>query len=252
MLRLLIYAVPGAPCFELGEKISDFYDLAYLSIEKVDEKEDSYFDDKIPEIPFDTGDFMSGSESQHFVRDPRSMRIDNELENASAYISDPQDYDDVLSEDEISFVFQDLNQGIIATEIPDRRLIDWATHVIFLEADESGVVDWFSKRRFCPTCTNVHHLEDKPPTVKGKCDRCGSDLARRPEDAPEEIKAQFKAWRNGFWKFEETAKQKEIYKRLNVSKLRDFQDLCSRVNLWVRNDIEYRSDNWWDTAKEIL
>ena len=177
MLRLLIFGCPGSPVFELGEVLSDFYDLTYYTIEKVPDDHQSYFDDKIPEVLFDTGDFSSGSESQHMVRDPHSLRLEKELSEADASIPGSGEYEDCLTEEE-HVLINNITQGIIATDIPDCMMIDWATHVVFLDADENQAIKWFMKRRKCPTCESMYHLEDKPPLVIEKCDRCGSDLIR--------------------------------------------------------------------------
>lgn len=248
MLKLLIYGVPGTPVFEIGERLSEFHELNYYTIEKVPESHDSYFDDKIPEVSFDTGDFMNGSESQHMVRDPGSLRLDKELSDADASIPDAGEYEDCLIIEELACIF-DIKQGVVSTEIPDRKLVEWATHVLFLQADEKKVVSWFNKRRFCPVCETVYHLEEKVPIVLHRCDRCGTDLIQQEKDQPQEIRDQFKAWRNAFWKFEETAKQQGKFKIVNIDKCRDFSDVISRVNLWVRNEIEYQVDSWWEVAQ---
>ena len=96
MLRLLIYGVPGTQIFEVGERLAEFHKLEYFTIEKVPEEHESYFDDKIKSVPFDTGDFMSGSESQNMVRDPKTLALDRELESIDASIPDAGPYEDCL------------------------------------------------------------------------------------------------------------------------------------------------------------
>jgi len=248
-LRLVIYGVPGTSVFEVADRLSSFHELDYFVIEKVAENNSSYWDDTIAQVDFDTGDFTNGSESSHMVRSPGVIRMDKRLEQADASIPDSFGYEDCLSSEELQHVFS-LQQGIVATEIPDRKLVEWASHVVFLYADEKNVIDWFSKRRVCRTCRAVYHLEEKVPVTINRCDRDGSDLVREDKDDPAEIKRQFKDWRNSFWKFEETAKQKGIYKKVNVDKMKDFDDLVSRVNLWTRNEIE-KMETWWDTALEL-
>jgi hypothetical protein len=243
-LRLIIWGTPGSSIFELGEKLSQFHRLDYYTIEKVPDEHDSYFDDHIPTVLFDTGDFSTGSASQHMVRNPQSLALDRELEIANPSVPDSDGYEDSLGDDERAIIGS-IEQGIVVTDIPDLFLLDWATHVLFLYSDEKIVIDWFSKRLKCFTCQSVYHLEEKPPKVRGKCDRCGSPLGRQEQDEPALIKEQFKGWRNSFWKFEETAKKKEIFKILNIDDLRDFQDILSRANLWVINDIVH-FDAWYE------
>jgi len=243
MLRLLIYGVPGTPIFEVGERLAEFHKIDYFTIEKVPENHDSYFDDKIPEVSFDTGDFTNGSDSQHMVRDPKSLVLDEELESAEAGIPDAGPYEDCLNTQE-RFLVESIDQGIVTTEIPDRSLISWATHVVFLKSDERKVIRWFAKRVKCPSCKTVYHIEDKPSKIKGKCDRCGTVLEREEADDPKLIFDQFKAWKSSFWKFEETAKEEGHFKVINIDKMNKFSDLISRVDLYVRDAIT-TSDKWY-------
>lgn len=244
-LRLLIYGNPGTKIFELGGRLSEFHRLDYYTIERVPENHDSYFDDKIETVLFDTGDFMSGSESQHMVRDPKSSRIEKEIGEAKAGIPDAGSFDDFLNQQE-QFIVDSINQGIIVTDIPDLGLVDWATHVVFLYTDEKFLLDWFAKRLVCPSCRTIFHLEEKPPVVRGKCDRCGTVLSRKEEDDPLLIHEQFKAWKSAFWKFDDRARDRE-FKMINVDKVTDFRDLVSRVDLWARDAIVVQ-DGWYSTA----
>ena len=243
MLRLLIYGSPGTPVFELGERLSEFHKLEYFTIEKVPEEHESYFDDKIRAVPFDTGDFMSGSESQNMIRDPKTLALDEELESVDASIPDAGPYEDCLSSQEL-FVIDSIDQGIVTTEIPECSLVVWATHIVFLYADERQVIYWFAKRFKCPTCNTVFHMEEKPPVVKGKCDRCGTVLERQEKDEPRFIQEQFKVWKNSFWKFDEKSKEGR-FKRINVDRMRTFNDMVSRIDLWVRDSI-VTSDSWYN------
>ena len=143
-----------------------------------------------------------------------------------------------------------MRQGIVASDVPDVKLVEWATHVVFLESDEKKVINWFRQRRHCRTCKAVYHLEEKVPVQMNRCDRCGTSLVFDPKDSPAEIKSQFKAWRNSFWRIEETAKRKGIFKKINIDKMKTFNDLCSRINLWVRKEIQI-DNNWWDVALDM-
>ena len=243
MLRLLIAGLPGTPVFELGERLSEFHDLPYLVIEREPSDCDSYFDDKIPEVTLDTGDLSSGSESQTMVRDPNAMEKDKKLDEDLCIETGFKG----LDSDDI-FEVQKIKQGIISTEIPDRRLVLWATDCIFLDADEKNAIDWFSGRRKCISCGNVHHLEDKPSRDPEICDRCGTFLIRLDKDDPNVVRKQFKNWRNDFWRFIETAKKETDYMTYSVHKFRSFSDLCRRIDLKVRESIS--RDNWYLTIKK--
>jgi hypothetical protein len=225
MLRLLVYGVPGTPVFEVSERFAEFHELSFFTIEKIPTTADSYFDDKIPSGYLDTGDMSSGSEQSQLNRNPAATMQDKLLDDPVAASVDYMSLDSA----EIDSI-NDIEQGVIATEIPDSRLVDWATHVVFFNASEKRAIDWFSKRRKCPSCGNVHHLEDKPSRVDGICDRCGTDLVRRPEDNPKAVKRQFMNWRSAFWRVKLTAEKQEKLHIYSVEKFDSLDQLIRKVN----------------------
>jgi hypothetical protein len=154
-----------------------------------------------------------------------------------------------LSKKELGIVFR-IQQGIVVTEIPDLNLVRWATHVCYLNAEENSVVKWFSSRRFCPSCKNVHHLEEKPPRYPDVCDRCGTDLIIQDCDRADNIKRQFKNWRNDFWRFKELSQDSTDYRLFDVSKMHSFDDLTGRVDLWIRDAVD--KNDWYSQAKNDL
>jgi len=239
MLRLLIYGVPGSPVFELAEWASSFHNLPFYTIEHYPEEIDSYFDDKIPAVVLDTGDFSSGSESQSMARDPYSMELDRVLDVPLDIGAD--DYKPIDDED-LAEVFQ-VKQGILVTEIPDLSLIRWSSHILFLNSDEENVVDWFNKRRKCRSCGNVHHLDEKPSRDPEICDRCGTDLIQLAEDYPDNVRQQFMNWRNEFWAFQKTSKKERSYKSIPIDKMDSFYELCLQTERWIRDAIE--KENWY-------
>jgi ribosomal protein S27AE len=246
-LRCVIYGSPGTPVFEIAEKLSEFHQMEFLAVEKVPVESDSYFDDKIPEVDLDMGDFSSGSASQHMVRDPYAIERDKVLDG------DPDieinDYEG-LDKKDLGYIFR-LKQGIIATDLPEINLIRWSTHVIYLYADEKDAIEWFRNRRKCPTCGNIHHLQEKPPKIEGVCDRCGTDLIMMDTDKPDKIKKQFKNWRNEFWRFQETAKLNSRWRTFNIDKFSSFHDLLGNIDLYLRDNIE-NIDNWYGKIKSEL
>jgi len=232
MLRLLMYGVPGTPVFEICERLSDFHDLPFITIEKDTSGLNSYFSDKIPSVRLDTGDLTDGSSSSSFSRDINSFEknryLDIPLNVSIDYLS--------LDDSELSEL-SNLLEGIVATEIPDSRLSNWATHVVFLNCNESSAVSWYSKRLKCPSCGNVHHLEDKPSLVSGICDRCGTDLIRQSTDEPSNIKRQYLNWRNSFWRLK---KSSEDLGKLHIyasDKFPNLDELIKTINRDYRSYI---------------
>ena len=228
MIRLLCVGIPGTPIFELGERVSSFHDLNFMTIERFPSENDTYFDDKIPTQHLDTGDYISGSESQHEERDPLSSYKENEISDLEVpYL------DNKLSDEEMSSVF-DEEEGLVSSEIPDKRLVEWATHVCVLNADTNQAIVWFSGRRKCKSCGAVFHQEDRPPRVNGICDRCGTDLEKIEEDNPENVRELYAQWRKNFNRIKEACAEKANYLQIRVDQCEDFEDICVKVDRWLR------------------
>lgn len=60
-------------------------------------------------------------------------------------------------------------------------------HVVLVKLDNEVIINRLSKRRSCPDCGNIYHLESNPPKTPGKCDKCGTELIQRDDDRPEVI-----------------------------------------------------------------
>jgi adenylate kinase len=60
-------------------------------------------------------------------------------------------------------------------------------HVLALEVPTAILVGRLSGRESCPKCGATYHSLSQPPKVKGICDKCGSALVSRPDDAPERV-----------------------------------------------------------------
>ena len=62
-------------------------------------------------------------------------------------------------------------------------------------------------RRVCPKCGATFHTDHNPPKVEGICDKCGAELIRRKDDAPETVQARLKVYH------EQTEPLKDYYLR---------------------------------------
>ena len=68
-------------------------------------------------------------------------------------------------------------------------------HVLHINLEDDVIIDRLSKRRSCPRCRAIYHLENKPPKTKGKCDVCSTSLVQRNDDKPEVIKRRLEVYR---------------------------------------------------------
>lgn len=66
--------------------------------------------------------------------------------------------------------------------------------VLSLEVSDKRIVDRMSGRRVCPKCGATFHTDHNPPRVAGICDKCGAELIRRKDDAPETVAARLKVY----------------------------------------------------------
>ena len=235
-LRILLTGLPGTPVFEIGERLSSFHNLDFITVERDPEGSETYFEDKIDATYLDVGDMTSGSDSEHMARDVRGREKERKMDSVHVPVIH------LMDEDEIADVTQE-EEGVCSTELPDERLVPWATHIILLDADTSEAVKWFSGRRKCYSCGAVYHVEDRPSKVSGICDRCGADLRKKPSDSPSVVREAYKSWRRMFSKIEEHSSDVNFF-RVRVDKARDFEHILITVDRWVRDSMGLTSPTW--------
>ena len=81
-------------------------------------------------------------------------------------------------------------------------------HVVSIEVDDAVIEGRMTGRRVCSTCGASYHIVTKAPKVEGKCDRCGSDLTIRKDDAPETVRRRLEVYH------EQTEVLKDFYAKL--------------------------------------
>jgi adenylate kinase family enzyme len=234
-IRILLYGLPGTSIHALSQKIGEMHNLDVFTVLK-DPEEKGYVEDKIEDKRLDTGDMSSGSESQQMARDLRASEKDRKMDSVSV-----TEVDD-LTEEELNEIYAE-TQGICATEVGDARLVEWATHVILLDAETDMAVQWFSGRRKCFTCGSIYHLEDKPSKVAGICDRCGTDLRKKTTDNKEVVEAVYAEWHRLFLDIKDMSKKKNFLK-IRVDRARDFEHIFLAADRWLRNQIGQKISDW--------
>jgi adenylate kinase len=73
-----------------------------------------------------------------------------------------------------------------------RRRVD---RVVVFDAREESLVERLSGRRSCPECGAVYNVHVNRPAVAGRCDRCGTALVHRADDAPETVRRRLVVYR---------------------------------------------------------
>lgn len=66
--------------------------------------------------------------------------------------------------------------------------------VIYIKVSDKELLRRLSGRLVCPSCQIPYHTIESPPRVRGRCDHCGSELQKRPDDAAEAIKKRLEVY----------------------------------------------------------
>ena len=66
--------------------------------------------------------------------------------------------------------------------------------VVYIKVGDIELLRRLVERWICPSCQAPYHITDSPPKVPGKCDQCGSELQKRPDDTPEAIKKRLEVY----------------------------------------------------------
>ncbi|GGE54541.1 adenylate kinase [Pullulanibacillus camelliae] len=62
--------------------------------------------------------------------------------------------------------------------------------VLYINVDESMLLERLTGRRVCSKCGATYHVIFNPPKVEGVCDKCGGELLQRDDDKEETVKAR--------------------------------------------------------------
>ena len=67
---------------------------------------------------------------------------------------------------------------------------------INFNTSDEVVIRRLSGRRVCRSCGAIYQVENMPPKVKGKCDKCGGELYTRDDDTIESIKNRLRVYKD--------------------------------------------------------
>lgn len=241
-VRILLLGMPFTPIFELGERLSEYHNMDYFTIEREnDYKNIDYFSDKIPAIYLDTNDFMTGSESSQGPRDPMSTSKMKALDEISVPLPE-----DPLSDEERGSLMEH-HRMIVASQVLDPWLAtEWADVVLYLKVNDRKAADWLSKRRKCPSCGAAYHLEDRPMSAGELCDRCGTTVVMLDKDRPENVRKQFQAWRSRAYRIELSFRDlgNEKFATIDIDKVTNFDEIVKLAERFLRKKINRSRVNW--------
>lgn len=108
----------------------------------------------------------------------------------------------------------------------ERAALDRALR--FLLADEA-VLERMSGRRSCKGCGTPYHVRFRPPRVEGRCDRCGGDVVRRADDAPEVVRERLALHRRDEAGLVEFYRRRAVLREVEASG--SIEEVAGRVEL---------------------
>jgi adenylate kinase len=62
--------------------------------------------------------------------------------------------------------------------------------VIAFDVPDNAIVERITGRRSCPKCQTPYHVRFVPPKKAGFCDKDGTELAQRPDDAEDRVRTR--------------------------------------------------------------
>lgn len=68
--------------------------------------------------------------------------------------------------------------------------------VLSIEVADEKIVERMSGRRVCTECGSTYHVIYTPTKVSGVCDKCGTELTIRKDDAPETVLSRLETYHN--------------------------------------------------------
>ncbi len=135
---------------------------------------------------------------------------------------------------EKGFILDGYPRNMFQAEFLDKILAERGidlTHVILVVLDDRIIVQRLSKRRSCPKCGAIYHLESKQPKKHGLCDNCEAKLVQRDDDKEEVIKHRL-----------------EVYAKQTAPLIKKYRD--QGVLVEISGEVPF--DNIRDNLKEIL
>jgi adenylate kinase len=65
---------------------------------------------------------------------------------------------------------------------------------VYIKVSTEELVKRLGGRLICRNCQTPYHEINSPPKVAGRCDQCGGELYRRPDDAPQTVRKRLEVY----------------------------------------------------------
>lgn len=136
-------------------------------------------------------------------------------------------------------IFDGFPRNLEQAEALDKALADQGKAIdkaVHINVPEEELLKRLSRRWICRNCQTPYHEVNSPPTVQGKCDKCGGELYQRPDDKVETIKERLKVY------FAQTAPLIDYYskagKLLEVDGTGNAEEVSKRIISGLRRIVK--------------
>ncbi len=136
--------------------------------------------------------------------------------------------------DENDYVFDGYPRNLEQAEAFDKEIIEGRKYyAVYLDIDESVVVNRIINRRSCSICSAIYNLNDGAPQNEGICDKCGGTLTQRDDDTEAIIRNRLDVYNSTISDVVEYYKTKGVLKVVDASNgpERTFEEMVEIINI---------------------
>lgn len=105
---------------------------------------------------------------------------------------------------------------------------------ILIEAPRKELMQRLSGRWICRKCQAPYHLQNNPPKVSGRCDKCGGELYQRDDDKSETVEKRLEIYYSQSQPLFDYYQQRG--KLIKVDGNKSLEDVYCAVEAIVKND----------------
>ena len=115
-------------------------------------------------------------------------------------------------EGEGGFLLDGFPRTLTQAEACDREMVESGgiDRVLYINVNTEELFRRLAGRWICRSCQTPYHEQSSPPTVAGKCDRCGGKLYQRDDDNSEAVQKRLGAF------FKETEPLVQFYREAGI------------------------------------
>jgi len=115
-------------------------------------------------------------------------------------------------EGEGGFLLDGFPRTLAQTEALDREMVESGgiDRALYINVNTEELFRRLAGRWICRSCQTPYHEQSSPPSVSGKCDRCGGDLYQRDDDNAEAVQKRLGVF------FKETEPLVQFYRETGI------------------------------------